>query len=146
MTRTRIPPLILILITLATQSNAGIIGWFTSEGRDWQFVQQTGGIRIGDPMDTDGKIVLPVDYDVSGLTAVTRKPITLNSGLAVRKIKAQKKDNRLVLQVFTQLMEKSSITGPHHLVDLTGIPIGTYDVYYESAEDEEKFLGHIKIR
>jgi hypothetical protein len=146
MTKAKIPLIILTLITLATQSHAGIIGWFTSKGRDWQFVQQTGGMRIGDPIDRYGKKVLPVEYDVSGLTTVTCKPTTMNSGLAVRKIKAKKKDKQIVLRVFTQLVEKSSINGSHHFVDLTGIPAGSYEVYYETAGAKEKLLGQIEIK
>jgi len=146
MTKTKILLIILTLITLATQSHAGIMGWLTSEGRDWQFVQQTGGIRIGVPIDRDGKKVLPVEYDVSGLTTVTRKPTTMNSGLAVRKIEAKKKDKQIVLRVFTQLVEKSSITGSQHFADLSGIPAGSYEVFYEVAGDQEKLLGQIEIK
>lgn len=136
----------LAVITLPTQSHAGILGWFTSEGRDWQFVQQTGGMRLGEPIEKGGKKMLPVEYDVSGLTTVTRKPTTMNSGLAVRKIKAKTQGNQLVLRIFTQLVEKSSVTGAHHFVDLTGIPAGSYDVYYETAGDKEKLLGRIEIK
>ena len=146
MTKTKIPLIILTLITLANASHAGIMGWLTLEGRDWQFIQQTGGIRIGVPIDRDGKKVLPVEYDVSGLTTVTRKPTTMNSGLAVRKIEAKKKDKQIVLRVFTQLVEKSSITGSQHFVDLSGIPAGAYDVFYEVAGDKEKILGQIEIK
>jgi len=122
------------------------MGWLTSEGRDWHFVQQTGGIRIGVPIDRDGKNVLPVEYDVSGLTTVTRKPTTMNSGLAVRKIEVKKKDKQIVLRLFTQLVEKSSITGSQHFIDLSGITAGSYEVFYEIAGDQEKLLGQIEIK
>lgn len=146
MIKMKIVLIILTLIVLANPSHAGFVGWLTSEGRDWQFVQQTGGIRIGAPLERDGKKILPVEYDVSGLSAVTRKPTTLNSGLAVRRIEAKMKNKQIVLRVFTQLIDKSGITGPLHFVDLSRIPAGSYEVFYEVAGDQEKLLGQIEIK
>jgi len=146
MAKMKILLIVLSLFTLVTQSDAGIIGWLTSESRDWQFIQRTGGIRIGAPIDREGTKVLPIEYDVSGLTTITRKPTALNSGLAVRKIEAVKKDKQIILRVFTQLVEESSITGSGHYADLSDIPTGSYEVFYEVAGDKEKLLGQIEIK
>ncbi len=134
------------LLILAVTVNAGIIGWATSESRDWQFIQKTGGIRIGLPIDRDGKFVLPVKYDVSGLSSITCKPTLQNSGLAVRKIELSRKDNYLVLQVYTQVVENTNNKDSVHYVDLSGIPTGSYEVFYEIAGDQEKLLGQIEIK
>jgi hypothetical protein len=132
-------------LSFATDASAGIAGWFTSEVRDWQFVQQTGGMRVGAPIEKDGKKMLPIEYDVSGLTTVTCKPTTMNSGLAVRRIEAAVKDGKIVIRLFTQVVEKASINGPKHFSGLSGIPRGVYDVYYEIADDPGKRLGRIEI-
>jgi hypothetical protein len=135
-----------IALLFATCASAGIAGLLTSETRSWQFVQQTGGMRIGAPIEKDGKKRLPIDYDVSGLTTITCKPTTMNSGLAVRRIEAVGKDGKIVIRVTTQVIEKKSTTGSKHFADLSGFPRGSYDVYYEIAGDPEKFLGRIEIK
>jgi hypothetical protein len=142
----RILTAIVALSILAITANAGIIGWATSESRDWQFIQKTGGIRIGLPINRDGKFVLPVEYDVSGLSSITCKPSLQNSGLAVRKIGLDRKDKYIVLQVYTQVDENTNNKGSMHYVDLSGIPTGSYEVFYAIAGDPEKRLGQIEIK
>lgn len=131
---------------LVGTSAAGLVGWFTSETRDWEFVQQTGGLRIGAPIEKEGRRVLPVEYDVRGLTIVTRKPTTMNSGLAVRRIEVVAKGGHIVLQVVTQVFEKNSVAGPLHYADLSGVPAGSFEVFYGVAGDAEKRLGRIEIK
>jgi hypothetical protein len=133
------------LASVAT-AEAGILGWLTSDRRDWQFVQNIGGIRIGTVHEVAGKKVLPVEYDVSGLTTITRKPITLNSGLTVRKVTATRRSGCLVIQVITQVVDAKSEARSTHLVDISDIPFGTYQVFYEKADDPEKRLGQITLK
>jgi len=126
-----------VLISLISVSavHAGVIGWFTSEARDWAFIQQTGGIKVGLPTEKEGRRVLPVEYWPEG-----------NSGLAVRKIELKKKGVQLVIRVVTQVAEKGSDTARIHYVDLTGVSAGSYELYYDSAGDAAKHLGHIDIK
>ncbi len=137
---------VLGLLALATVASAGVAGWLTSVTRDWSFIQQTGGIRIGVPIEKEGRKMLPIEYDVTGLTTVTCKPTTMNSGLAVRRIEATAKDRQIVIRVVTQVIEKTSKKSTEHFSDLSGIPRGSYDVYYESAGVPEKFLGRVEIK
>jgi len=133
-------------LSFAASASAGIAGWLTSEARDWQFVQQTGGLRIGAPIGKDGRKLLPIDYDVSGLTTVTCKPTAVNSGLAVRRIEAAGKNGKIVIRMFTQVVEKGRVSGPKHFADLSGIPRGSYDVYYEIPGDPQKRLERVEIK
>ena len=119
----------------ASAGYAGVAGWLTSEVRNWAFIQQTGGIRISAPIAKDGRRVLPVDYWPEG-----------NSGIAARTIKLKRNGTRLVIQVVTQVVEKNSDTTRIHYVDLSDIAVGSYDVYYETAGDPAKNLGHIEIK
>jgi hypothetical protein len=137
---------LMIALAVSTIASAGIFGLFTSETRDWQFVQQTGGMQIGAPIEKDGKKMLPIDYDVSGQTTITRKPTTANSGLAVRRIDAVGEDGKIVIRVITQVVEKTSVTASKHFADLSRIPLGSYEVYYETVGDSEKRLGRIEIK
>jgi hypothetical protein len=122
-------------LLLANVANAGIVGWWTAESRDWQFIQHSGGIKIGAPLEKEGRTVLPVDYWPEG-----------NSGLVVRKIEMKMSGTRMIIQVVTQLVEKGSNTARIHYVDLSGVSSGTHDVYYEIAGDREKLIGHIEIK
>jgi hypothetical protein len=127
--------LLVVSLALTSAAHAGIVGWFTSEARDWQFVQKSGGIRIAAPIEKEGKNVLPVEYWPEG-----------NSGLAVRKIELKQKGTQIVIRIFTQLVEKDSDTARTHFSDLSGIAPGSYEVYYESAGDPAKLLGRIEIK
>jgi hypothetical protein len=121
--------------TLAAVANAGIAGLLSSKTRDWRFVQSSGGIRISAPIEKEGRRVLPVDYWPKG-----------NSGLAVRKIELKQSGGQIVVLVVTQLVETGSDTARIHYVDLSGIPAGSYEVYYETAGDPTKHLGRIEIK
>jgi len=136
---------IAFLLICATTSHATVLGWLTSQARDWEFVKRTGGIRISKPIIKDGKKVLPVEYDPSGLSTITQKPVTMNSGLVVREIKLKRKGSQIVIRVVTHLAGEGGHAWPPHYADLDGIPTGRYQVYYESAGDAEKSLGEIVI-
>ena len=127
--------MLVVSFALTSAAHAGIVGWFTAEARDWQFVQRSGGIRIAMPMAKEGKQVLPVEYWPER-----------NSGLAVRTIELKQKGTQIVLRIFTQLVEKGSDTSRTHYVDLSGIAPGPHEVYYETAGDPAKFLGRIEIQ
>ena len=129
------PLMLVVSLALTSGAQAGIIGWFTSEARDWPFVQKSGGIRIAAPIEKEGKNVLPVEYWPEG-----------NSGLAVRKIELKQKGTQIVIRIFTQLVEKDSDTARTHFSDLSGIAPGSYEVYYETAGDPAKLLGRIEIK
>ncbi len=135
-----------VLLLMAATAHAGVVGWLTSDARDWDFVRKTGGIRISQPVQRDGKNVLLVEYDVSGRTTVTQRPTLINSGLAVRKIEVRQDGAQIVIRDVTQAVEKGAPVGPGHYADLTGIPAGSYRVYYETAGDAAKDLGAVEIR
>ena len=138
---------LLLALTLAASAPAGVLGWLTSSSRMWEFIQQTGGIRITEPVIKQGKLVLPVEYDASGSRTITRKPTGANSGLVVRSVQARlKAGHQIVIWVVTQVAEKDSPTGWLHHAELKAIPPGTYEVYYADAGDPEKFLGKIAVK
>jgi hypothetical protein len=138
--------LIVAFLISTTTLHASVIGLFTSDARDWDFVQRTGGIRISKPIQREGKTVLPVEYDVSGLTTVMRKPTLMNSGLTIRKIEIKRDGAQIIIRVVTQVAEKGTHAGPVHYADLDNPPTGKYRVYYETAGDAEKYLGEIEIK
>lgn len=126
---------LLIALMMVNSAEAGIVGWFTSKTQPWSFIQKTGGIHIAPPMQKGEKKVLPVTYWPEG-----------NSGLVVRAIKLKQKKAQLSIQVVTQVIEKGSDTSARHFVDLSKIPPGLYEVYYETMGDPKKRLGRILIK
>lgn len=138
----------LLALVLANAVCAGVVGWLTAKDCSWGFVQQTGGIRIDQPVERDGRLVLPVEYDITGTSAgVTQRPTLVNSGLVVRHIRADRtKNGRIVLVVVSQVIEEGTRPAGLHYAALEGISTGAYDVYYEDAGDPGKFLGKIQVR
>ena len=134
-------------LALAASAHAGLAGWLTSTVRRWDFIQETGGIRISEPIELEGKLVLPVEYDASGTSGITHRPTRLNSGLAVRHVKASRTAHgRIVIRIVTQIVEQDSDTGRIHYANLDDFTPGTYAVYYGDADDSEKFLGRIRVK
>lgn len=133
---------------MTTAASAGVVGWLTSRSRSWDFIQQTGGMRIEQPVDRDGRLVLPVEYDVTGTRGVTHRPTLLNSGLAVRRIEAHLVGDRrrIVLRLWTQVVEHDSAAGPVYYAPLEGLTIGSYEVYYEDAGEAAKLIGKIEVK
>ncbi|MCM0084541.1 hypothetical protein L4X63_23485 [Geomonas sp. Red32] len=129
-----------------TTAHAGVMGWFTSEVRDWEFIQKTGGLRVLAPVKREGKLLLPVEYDVSGLTTITTKPIMMNSGQSVRKIDCKREGTAILIVVKTQIAEKGVSAEPLHYADLDGAPPGTYKVFYGAPYVPADGLGVIEIK
>ena len=136
---------ITLALAFASAAQAGPLGWMTAKKRDWNFVQQVGGIRIAAPKKSGNQWILPVEFFVQGTVAITCQPTLLNSGLAVRRIAARRIGQTIVIQVITQIVESGSDVGRFHDVALGEIPPGTYEVYYENAGDPQMRLGAIKI-
>jgi len=125
---------ILFALAAAVPVHAGWIGFFTSEARDWHFVENSGGIVLHAPEIRNGKLVLPVDYSPQG-----------HSGLVVRKVELKRKGAVLGLRVFTQLVEKDGTSESRHWIDLSALSPGTYEVHYGKITSPERFLDRIVI-
>lgn len=126
--------------------HSGLLTLVTSETCTWEFIQGAGGIRIGTLIEKQGKMVLPVECDPNG-AEVTRKPVFNNSvRLAVRKIQVEKKDNQLVIKLVRQVSDAYHPRSRFNDASLAGIPPGKYDIFYETAGDAGKLLGHIEIK
>ncbi len=130
-------------------ASAGLLDWFIPHSADWKFIQATGGIQVLTPKLTGGKMLLPVLYDASGLSEITCKPSALNSGIVVDKIKVSRSGSSIILRVTTCLRKDMGSTegaGRIHYADLSGIPAGTYLIFYGRANDPAAVLGQIEIK
>jgi len=131
--------ILITLLILSTTSHAGVVGWLSSDARDWEFIQKNGGIQIDEPIEIDGKSVLPVTCYIA----------KYNSGLVVRRVEVKRKDSQIAIRIFTSLPEKNSESNTSGFVsyaDIVDIPSGKYNVYYEDFGDKTKFLGVIEVK
>jgi len=131
--------ILIALLAISMTSQAGIVGWLSSEARNWAFIQKNGGIQIAAPFEKDGKRILPVTCYI----------VKYNSGLIVRRVEVKRRDLQIAIRIITSLVEKgnvSSASGFVNYADITDIPLGKYDVYYEHFGDSKKFLGAIEIK
>jgi len=118
-----------------------------ADARDWDYIKRTGGLRIAEVVTRDGKQFLPVEYDASGAKGVVEPSEITNTGLAVRKIDVRQKNVKyLVVRVITEPAGKDSDTGRLHYGKLPDLSPGTYEVYYETPGDPERYLGNVEIK
>lgn len=119
----------------------------TSHVASWEFIQSVGGIRLGEPAKKEnGSWVLPVVCDVSGLTTVTRKPTTMNSGLVVTRMLYQVSGREVRISVVLNAPLSTSRTSLCTEVTLSNINNGEYRVLYKEQNRSTHALGTITLR
>ena len=137
--------LLLGILAIITSSYAGIGSFLTQKKADWDFIQQTGGIELTESRQEKNLTYLKLKYDVSGLTTVTRKPETLNSGLAVRNIGIEKKGENIFLFVNTSTPDRSTSSEIIHEVKIEDLEEGLYSVFYGDKPDPQKKIGEFTV-
>jgi hypothetical protein len=136
---------LLCFLTFGPFARAGVFGSFTSKEATWAYVQQTGGLKIADPTQRDGRWILPVEYEPHGTRTVTRRPTLVNSAPQRCRLKLLHKESQLFLTVTTSLARKGTQSGFLHEASLTGIPPGTYEVFYGREALGDRALGKITV-
>ena len=125
---------VILAFALIQSANAGLIGIFTAKARDWEFVENSGGLVLHEVEMRNGELVLPVEYSPVG-----------HSGLIVRKISIKRKGGMMVLRVFTQVAEDGVESRKLHYLSLFDYGPGTYRVHYGKISNPEKLLGNISV-
>lgn len=122
--------------------------WLTSTCEPWSFVEATGGIRILQPLEQNHRLVLPVDYNISGLKEITCHPTLVNSALGIRGVYAQSSGDRLWISVVGCVINSGSgmSAGGIHYADISNLKPGTYRVFYGVKGDTAHEIGSITIR
>jgi hypothetical protein len=126
-------------------TRAGVFDWVTARKASWDYVQATGGLKIGEPVQRENRWMLPVEYEAHGTRAVTRRPTALNSAPHTWKAKIVRKDARLHLTVVTALAGGNDELTAFRETSLKGIPPGRYEVFYGREAVSERALGTIEI-
>lgn len=110
--------------------------------RSWSFVQQSGGLRIGQPYRQFTNWYLPVSANVSGVERITTAPSQLNSGLACHEVVTDIDQQAIYLAIATEVGQGDARCPPAKLRDIAP---GRYQVYYQYDEEQPKPLGEITI-
>ena len=111
----------------------------------WEDIQASGGIQIGVLLQKDGRILLPVKYDITGREAVTCEPTRKDAALMIEDLKAKRVDKDIVLSIIGSQATLVTVRTDIHYADMRGIAPGIYNVYYETAGDPQKLLGKVVI-
>ena len=133
-----------ILVTACSTA----VGFVTSDHRDWKFIQDVGGIRIGDPIPATGDIWnLTVECDVSGLTEITTKPTGINSALVVKDIKSITRQDKIHIWVVV-CVATDKYTESHWAksISLKGVKEGKYTVQYLNPDGSTVGIRSIELR
>jgi hypothetical protein len=115
-----------------------------SEHRDWNFVQQVGGLTvIGQDKNSNWLILRG---NVSGLKEFSHKPTLVNSALVVKEVGKKITTSKIQIFVVTTITSEKypspEITG----IDITGIAIGTYQVEYLNPDGSSVYLSDVEIK
>ena len=117
----------------------------SSHGKSWEFMESVGGVKIDEPVrDSDGVVYLPVRCDVSGLTAITKAPTSLNSSLVVTGIDTNIENYQIYISVKTGLPQKGS-TSSCSGVNLGNVPSGKYQVFYYGSDRKKHLLDKVIV-
>ena len=120
--------------------------WATRSQRDWQFVQSVGGIAVGTPYRIDdGRVLLPIDFDVSGLRAITTQPTLMNSAMNCAAPLVDVRSQVIAITVRTELADKGGYGPGCPDADLGDLAAGRYAVVYGSPDGSEHPLGTIEV-
>jgi hypothetical protein len=115
------------------------------EYRDWAFVQSVGGLAIGTPYRTPDGILLPISVNVSGTKAITTKPTTMNSALALKEIVVRRQGNTISLGLVTTLFsDKHSRTSVTN-ISLGQLGPGNYTIIYAEPKGGHINIGTIEV-
>jgi len=88
---------------------------------------------------------LVVSCDDTGLKEITKRPISVNSGMVVRKLMCVRVDDIISLSLDTSIAEKGkgSTCGS---INISAYPLGTYSVVYLNPDGSTEALRKIKVQ
>ena len=139
--------MVLAVVFAVCTSCSTLIGCVTSEHTTWNFVKAVGGIKVGDPQPVaNGGWFVPVECDVSGLTAVTTKPTTLNSALVVKDVRWKADQDRILVWVVTCVVtDRHKDSHWNQRISLKGIKPGKYAVQYLNPDGTTAEIRSIQL-
>ena len=127
-------PSLALISTIVSTCHAGPFGFLTPKHRDRNFLQSVEGMKVGLE-----KKKLVVSCDDTELKEITKRPISVNSGMVVRKLMCVRVDDIISLSLDTSIAEKGkgSTCGS---INISAYPLGTYSVVYLNPDGSTEAL------
>ncbi len=118
-----------------------------SERRDWGFVEQVGGLKVGEQISTQSKNAtwLYLYGDLSGSKEFSTKPTQKNSTVALNQVKVDVVENKIQIYLETTKFKYKYATSKVKGVRLSGIKPGKYIVQYINRDGSTIDLKEVEI-
>ena len=118
-----------------------------SKRRDWAFVEQVGGLQVGEHRRTESETLtwLYLYGDLSGKKEFSAKPIQTNSTVALNEVKVNVIENKIQIYLETTKFKYKYATSKIKGVTLSGIKPGKYIVQYINIDGSTINLREIEI-
>jgi hypothetical protein len=105
----------------------------------WSDIQRYGGLKVGQPLDTEKGYFLPIICNVSGNDSITLRPTSLNSSNVCKRTRVTINKNNIFICV--------KVSGPYFddetcnckAIRLGQLNQGHYKVFYETGEFIDEF-------
>ena len=115
--------------------------------RDWNWLQQCGGLRVLDPITfADGTVVLPVACDVSGTRKITIEPTENSAVLVVVRTDAVVIGDHIRIDIVTGLAGARGLTSCAPPPTFAGLAHGDYWVEYANPDGTTVLLRTVHIQ
>lgn len=144
--------IMLSVFCLSISANATTLTPF-EDLASWDFIQASGGIKIGKPEMRLNKynkksIYLPIKCNISGFRSTTHKPTVVNSKISIYGIAVNFTKNQIFISISTGHISKEMNQTECDGIFLNGFSPGKYEIFYFDEQDYGKqshFLDSITI-
>lgn len=113
---------------------------------DWATIQATGGMKSGSVFRRGDARILPVEYDVHGLRAITRKPTVIHSAPDVCRWHGKREGSRILLLATARLTRETNEFPVRYELELPPLEPGIYEILYDDKSAEYPRIGSVEIR
>ena len=108
---------------------------------EWQTIQRYGGVKVGQPIDTENGYYLPIIFNTSGTASITIQPIAMSSFYVCKRTTIKRKDKNIFISIKRSGAFFSGETCNCKATKLGHLDYGHYKVYYDTGE----FIGEFDI-
>jgi hypothetical protein len=113
---------------------------------DWEQVQVAGGVRVLDPIvAADGRVELPLDFDESGLTAVTVRPTAMDSFAVALEPEVRVVGSSIQFTIVVGDPKGRPVSVHAPPIVLRELPQGDYEVAYRNPSGDLTPVRAIRI-
>ncbi len=136
---------VLIGLAMVAPAVSHAAALFPARSLDWAAIQATGGMKSGPAFQRGDAWILPVEYDVHGLRAITRKPTVIHSAPHVCRWQVKRESSRILIRASSRLTRKSEEFPARYELELPLLEPGCYAVFYDDQSAGNPWIGSVEI-